>query len=343
MGKNILRTDRLILIIAAILLVLPLTVSAVDITVDSITPNMGVNTDNHVSLVITGTNFTGIDEAGLYNISMDYSAPPSNFNVVSDTEINVDVDLTSCGTFEVCQGEMVVYTYVNDPFSFIWYPDITFTVTSESEPTPTPTPTETIRALIINPSVESESFFCRIIYTKWICDLGGAGTGGMGPQGIPGINGTVGTGDTNYFNFTGSNLTTISNITNFYNSTISNFTVISNITNFYNETFYNGTSNQTDIDLTSYPFLNGTRTLTGIWNFGGYNISNLLDPVSAQDAATKNYVDTHGGTTFTLCSNLSMIYPVNSVIINTDNVSPATKLGCGNWNSLGTGYVLVGV
>jgi hypothetical protein len=149
-------------------------------------------------------------------------------------------------------------------------------------------------APVINPSVESESFFCRIIYTKWICELtgqGSSGTGGAGPQGIPGINGTGGSGDTNYFNFTGSNLTTISNVTNFFNSTISNFTVISNITNFYNETFYNGSGNQTEVDLTPYPFLNGTRTLTGIWNFGGYNASNLLDPVSPQDAATKNYCD----------------------------------------------------
>ena len=52
-------------------------------------------------------------------------------------------------------------------------------------------------APVINPSVESESIFCRIIYTKWICNLAGSGTGGVGPQGIPGISGN-GTGDINY-------------------------------------------------------------------------------------------------------------------------------------------------
>jgi hypothetical protein len=287
MGKNILRTDRLILIIAAILLVLPLTVSAEFITVDSITPNTDTNTSSVTSVTFTGTNFiSGTD-----------------MPIVSGAIANDDFGLRYCTDFvtnseieAVCNFDLTgipageYFVFVNDQVEAS-YGFLPFTVTSESEPTPTPTPTETIRALIINPSVESESFFCRIIYTKWICDLWGSGTGGMGPQGIPGINGTVGTGDTNYFNFTGSNLTTISNITNFYNSTISNFTVISNTTNFYNETFYNGTANQTDIDLTQFPFLNGTRALTGIWDFGGYNLSNLLDPVSPQDAATKHYCD----------------------------------------------------
>jgi PKD repeat protein len=380
MGKNILRTDRLILLIAVILLVLPLTVSAlvpvadfsVDplsgdtatyfaftdastntptswyweysldsgtnwvalssdqnpyitllegsnsirltatnddgsddetkidyitvtappiITVESIVPNTGVNTTTQQHVVVTGTNFTSgnLVIARINSLELDRICVLTNFTINSETEVEGDLDLTGEGSFDIYAG-IFDFEYFS-PSTGMVDSGLDFTVTSESEPTPTPTPTETIRALIINPSVESESFFCRIIYTKWICDLGGSGTGGMGPQGIPGINGTVGTGDTNYFNFTGSNLTTISNITNFYNSTISNFTVISNTTNFYNETFYNGTANQTDIDLTQFPFLNGTRALTGIWDFGGYNLSNLLDPVSPQDAATKHYCD----------------------------------------------------
>ena len=39
----------------------------------------------------------------------------------------------------------------------------------------------------------------------------------------------------------------------------------------------------------SYPLLSGARMLTGIWNAGGYNVSNLSDPISAHDAATRNW------------------------------------------------------
>jgi hypothetical protein len=46
-------------------------------------------------------------------------------------------------------------------------------------------------------------------------------------------------------------------------------------------------------NVTEFLFTNGTRSMAGILNMGSYNISDLLDPVSAQDAATKNYVDTH--------------------------------------------------
>jgi hypothetical protein len=71
-------------------------------------------------------------------------------------------------------------------------------------------------------------------------------------------------------------------------------------------------------------------------------IVNQSTYVIAVNTSMKSYVDAHVST-FTLCSNLSMIYPINSVIINTDNVSPATSLGCGSWSSLGTGYALVSV
>ena len=36
----------------------------------------------------------------------------------------------------------------------------------------------------------------------------------------------------------------------------------------------------------------GTRVFTGKQSLGGFNLTDLLDPVAAQDAATKNYVDT---------------------------------------------------
>lgn len=45
-------------------------------------------------------------------------------------------------------------------------------------------------------------------------------------------------------------------------------------------------------NTTYFYFLNGSRALTGVMDAGGFNLSNLLDPVVAQDAATKNYVDT---------------------------------------------------
>jgi len=40
-----------------------------------------------------------------------------------------------------------------------------------------------------------------------------------------------------------------------------------------------------------YILTNGTRAFTGKQSLGGFNLTDLLDPIAAQDAATKNYVD----------------------------------------------------
>ena len=45
-------------------------------------------------------------------------------------------------------------------------------------------------------------------------------------------------------------------------------------------------------DLTEFLFINGTREMTGEFQMGGFNISNVLDPVGDQDAATRNFVMT---------------------------------------------------
>jgi hypothetical protein len=41
-----------------------------------------------------------------------------------------------------------------------------------------------------------------------------------------------------------------------------------------------------------YILTNGTRAFTGKQSLGGFNLTDLLDPIALQDAATKNYVDT---------------------------------------------------
>ena len=55
-------------------------------------------------------------------------------------------------------------------------------------------------------------------------------------------------------------------------------------------------------------------TLTGALNLGGFQINNVGNPTSAQDAATKSYVDTAGGTYQPLNANLTDISGLSTTL-----------------------------
>jgi hypothetical protein len=64
-------------------------------------------------------------------------------------------------------------------------------------------------------------------------------------------------------------------------------------------------------DTTQFLFLNGSRPMTGGLQMGGFNISNLLDPVAAQEAATKAYVD---AVNTSMRNNVSINFPSVSFV-----------------------------
>jgi len=76
-----------------------------------------------------------------------------------------------------------------------------------------------------------------------------------------------------------------------------------------------------------YLWVNGTRAMTGIFNAGGFNLSNLLNPVANQDAATKSYVDTAVAGAGT--GNTSQFYFLNGTrfakSINITEITPPTN------------------
>lgn len=57
---------------------------------------------------------------------------------------------------------------------------------------------------------------------------------------------------------------------------------------------YLGLSGLPDTDLTPYVKLDGSRAFTGDQSMGSKNLTQVLDPLSAQHAATKNYADLIG-------------------------------------------------
>jgi hypothetical protein len=130
----------------------------------------------------------------------------------------------------------------------------------------------------INPSVESQPFFCRYSITDWtpLCAQGGAGT--QGPPGTPGTG-----NNTFYYNSTTNTTYTYSNTTSFFNTTIgNNLTTFSNYTYWYITNITQSEMNQTPgpqgpqgiqgpQGVNGTPGINGTPGAQGIQGIQGVN------------------------------------------------------------------------
>lgn len=84
----------------------------------------------------------------------------------------------------------------------------------------------------------------------------------------------------------------------------------------------------------------GTTPLTGNWNVGGFQLKNLADPTSAQDAATKAYVDrTSGGTSQSKSTNFTADPLISTYYLDADGLTitlPSTAPVGTSWNFIST-------